>query len=82
MEPMLDTYLNLLYTMMTYLCVHNFVWVAIYIVTRTFTCWYICALVLQSHSFSILDSVLARILKKGRKKEGKKERKKVKSTKQ
>ena len=61
MEPMLDTYLNLLYTMMTlylYLCVHNFVWVAIYIVARTFTCWYICALVLPSHSFSILDHSL------------------------
>ena len=31
---------------------------AIYIVTRTFTCWYICALVLPSHSFSILDHSL------------------------
>ena len=29
-----------------------------YIVTRTFTCWYICALVLPSHSFSILDHSL------------------------
>ena len=58
MEPMLDTYLNLFYIMMTlylYPCVHNFVRVAIYIVTRTFACCYICALVLPSHSFSILD---------------------------
>ena len=61
MEPMLDTYLNLLYIMMTlylYPCVHNFVWVAISIVTRTFAYWYICALVLPSHSFSILDHIL------------------------
>ena len=54
-------YLNLLYIMMTlylYPCVHNFVWVAIYIVARTFACWYICALVLPSHSLSILDHSL------------------------
>ena len=31
---------------------------AIYTVTRTFTCWYICALVLPSHSFSIQDHSL------------------------
>ena len=55
MEPILDTYLNLLYIMMTlyqYPCVHTFVWAAIYIVTCTSACW---SLVLLSHSFSILD---------------------------